>query len=146
MTDIDKVVQLHATPEVGSEERARRLGVEVERLARLPPFEWLLYLDETARRYEVPPTKLKQMIEATVRANERKAREAKADDRREKRQVEQKQERDDRLSVRSKSAPAKRLNVPVRRLSALNVSWRPSGKSARRNLSGSQSCRVFRMT
>ena len=38
------------------------------------------------------------MVEAVIRANEKKAREAKADDRREKRQVERKQERDDRLA------------------------------------------------
>jgi hypothetical protein len=103
MSDSDKIVQLHSTtPEISSEEQARRLGVEVERLARLPPFEWLLYLDETAKRYEVAPTRLKQMIEATIRANEKKAREAKADDRREKRQAERKQERGDQRSRQEK--------------------------------------------
>jgi hypothetical protein len=71
-------------------------------LARLPPFEWLLYLDETAKRHEVAPTRLKQMIEATIRANEKKALEAKGDDRREKRQAERKQERDDQLSRQEK--------------------------------------------
>jgi flagellar biosynthesis GTPase FlhF len=99
MSDSEKIVQLHSpTPEVSSEERARRLGVEVERLARLPPFEWRLYLDETAKWHEVAPTKWKEMIEATIKANEKKAREAKADDRREKRRVERKQERDDKLT------------------------------------------------
>jgi putative DNA primase/helicase len=99
MTDSDKrIVPLHSVTEPSREEQARRLGVEVERLARLPLFEWPLYLDETASRYGLEPAKLKQMVEVTIRANEKKASEAKADDRREKRQVERKQERDDRRS------------------------------------------------
>jgi hypothetical protein len=99
MTDSDKrIVPLHSATEPRAEERARRLGVEVERLARLPLFEWPLYLDETAKRYDITPVQLKAMVEATNRGNEKKAREAKADDHREKRQVEQKQERDDRRS------------------------------------------------
>jgi hypothetical protein len=57
------------------QERARRLGVEVARLSRLPAFEWPLYLEETANRYGVEPTKLKQMVEATIRENEKKERE-----------------------------------------------------------------------
>jgi Protein of unknown function (DUF3631) len=83
---------------VTEEERARRLGAEVERLARLPLFEWPLYVDETAKRHDITPAQLKAMVEATIKVNEKRAREAKADDRREKRQVEQKQERDDRRS------------------------------------------------
>jgi Protein of unknown function (DUF3631) len=83
---------------VTEEERARQLGAEVERLARLPLFEWPLYVDETAKRYDITPAQLKAMVEATIKVNQKRAREAKADDRREKRQVEQKQERDDRRS------------------------------------------------
>jgi hypothetical protein len=99
MSDSDKrIVPLHSVAEPSLEEQARWLGVEVERLARLPLFEWPLYLDETAKRYDITPAQLKTMVEATIKVNERKAREAKADDRREKRQVEQKQERDDRRS------------------------------------------------
>ena len=95
MADDDKIIQLHTMPpEVSLEERARKLTVEVERLARLPTTEWLYYLEsgETAQKYGIEPVKLKQMVEAAIKANEKTAREAKADDRREKRQVE----RDDR--------------------------------------------------
>jgi putative DNA primase/helicase len=81
---------------ITEEERVRRLGVEVERMAGLPPFEWQFYLEETASKHCLESAKLKQMIEATIRANEKKERESKADDRREKRQVEQKQEHNDR--------------------------------------------------
>ena len=97
MADDDKIIQLHTMPpEVSLEERARKLTVEVERLARLPTTEWLYYLEsgDTARKYGIEPGKLKQMVEAAIKANEKTAREAKADDRREKRQVE----RDDRRS------------------------------------------------
>jgi hypothetical protein len=105
MSDGDKIVQLHSptpAPEVSSEEQARRLGAEVERLARLPLVEWMFYTGDVAKKYDIEPAKLKAMVEAVIRTNEKKAREAKADDRREKRQVEQKQERDDRLSRQEK--------------------------------------------
>ena len=39
--------------EVPPEERARRLRVEVERLAGLPTCEWLLYLEDDAKKYGV---------------------------------------------------------------------------------------------
>jgi hypothetical protein len=107
MSESENVVPLHpaAMPEVSPEERARRLGVEVERLAKLPPFEWMLYLDDVAKKHSVESSKLKQMIEATIKVNEKKAaddrrevRRAKADDRREKQRAERKQEREDKLA------------------------------------------------
>src|SRR5262245_19268532 len=58
-----------------AEEKARRLRVEVERLARQSPSEWLFWLGESAQRHGIEPAKLKQMIEATIRANEKQARE-----------------------------------------------------------------------
>ena len=90
-----RIVPLHATTEPSPEERARRLTQEVERLARLPPCEWLFYIegDGYADKYGVDKTALKRMVEATIRANEKAQREAKADDRREKQQTERKQER-----------------------------------------------------
>jgi hypothetical protein len=108
MTDSDKrIVPLRSETEPSLEEQARRLGVEVERLARLPLFEWPLYLDETAKRHDITPAQLKAMVEATIKANEKKAREAKADDRREKRQAAQEQERDDRRSLQEQERTRK---------------------------------------
>jgi hypothetical protein len=101
MPDDDKVVQLHSTtPEVSSEERARRLAVEVERLARLPVVEWMYYVatGDIAKKYDIESGRLKAMVEALIRANEKKVRGVKDDDRRERRQIERKQERDDRLA------------------------------------------------
>jgi hypothetical protein len=101
MSDSEKIVQLHSpTPEASSEERARRLAVEVERLARLPLVEWMFYVEtgDVAKKHDIEPAKLKAMVEAVIRDNEKKAREAKADDRREKRQGERKQERADKLT------------------------------------------------
>jgi Protein of unknown function (DUF3631) len=87
-SDADKVVQLHATTEVSSEERARRLGVEVERLARLPTVEWMLYLEDTAKKYGVTSAQLKQMVEKTIKAAEKKRREDKAEDRQREQRTE----------------------------------------------------------
>ena len=96
---------MNETPKVGSfpnteEERARCLKQEVERLAALPIVEWMYYLEtgELAKKHGIEAAKLKQMVEATVHANEKKAHEAKADDRREKQKVERKQERENQLS------------------------------------------------
>jgi hypothetical protein len=106
----EKIVQLHSpTPEVSSEERARRLGVEVERLARLPVVEWQFYVatGDIAKKFDITPAALKAMVEAVIRENEKRAREAKADDRREKRQVERKRERDDRRSRQEQESARK---------------------------------------
>jgi hypothetical protein len=49
--DSNVVVQLLSTPE----ELARRLKVEVERLARLPVVEWMFYLDDVAKKHGIEP-------------------------------------------------------------------------------------------
>jgi hypothetical protein len=64
----------------GPEERARRLRVEVERLARLPAVERLLWLDDSAQTHGVEPAKLKAMVEAAVKENEKKARQEKTEE------------------------------------------------------------------
>jgi putative DNA primase/helicase len=78
--------------------RASRLKTEVERLAKLPPAEWMFYLDDIAKKHDIPPAKLKVMIEATIKVADKKAREAKAEEQRleqraeKKRQTEQKEQ------------------------------------------------------
>jgi hypothetical protein len=74
--------------QITPEERARRLRVEVERLARLPVSEWMFWLDGVVEERGIDKATLKEMIEATVRANEKKAREAKAEDRQREQQIE----------------------------------------------------------
>jgi hypothetical protein len=73
---------------ISAEERARRLQVEVERLARLPLVEWMLYLDDVAKKYGIDPAKLKAMVEGVIKMNEKKAREDKAEDRQREQRAE----------------------------------------------------------
>jgi putative DNA primase/helicase len=86
-----------------AEERARRLRVEVERLAKLSTTEWLYYVESGgyAEKYGVAKATLKTMIEAVVKESEKKAREDRGElQRREKekssakRESERKQERE----------------------------------------------------
>jgi putative DNA primase/helicase len=88
--------------QISPEERARRLRVEVERLARLPVAEWLFWLDGVAEERGVDKATLKQMIEATVRENEKKAREAKADDRRREQRIEKQKDNAQREEERKR--------------------------------------------
>jgi hypothetical protein len=69
---------------VADEERARRLRLEVERLARLPTVEWMFYVatESHAARYGVDCTTLKQMVEAVVREAERKQKAEQVEQRR----------------------------------------------------------------
>jgi hypothetical protein len=61
-------------------ERARRLKVEVERLASLPPVEWLLYVNEgIGKKYGVSPATMQKMIERVIKERKKKAREDKAE-------------------------------------------------------------------
>jgi hypothetical protein len=101
MTDSGKkIAPLVSVAEPSPEERARRLGVEVERLAGLSSVDWGFQLEsgDHADKYGVDKVTVRRMVETTIKEREKKAREAKADDRREKRQAQQKQERDDRRS------------------------------------------------
>jgi uncharacterized protein DUF3631 len=79
--------------EVTPEERARRLKSEVDRLASLPVTEWLFYIesDGVAEKHGISRTVMKQMIEATIKAREKKAREDKAEDRQREQRAEKNQ-------------------------------------------------------
>src|SRR5512132_1883818 len=87
IVDFPKVEVTPVTPE----ERARRLKAEVDRLASLPPVEWLFYLSENvAEKHGVTSAAVKEMIEATIKANEKKARENKVEDRQREQRAEKK--------------------------------------------------------
>src|SRR5262245_59455564 len=84
----DKVVPFRP-PEISPEERARRLQTEVERLARQPVTEWMFWIDYgVGEQFGVDKATLKRMVEATVRANEKKRHEAKAADRQREQRIE----------------------------------------------------------
>jgi hypothetical protein len=117
MTRDDKVVDFPNT-----EERARRLKVEVERLARQSPPEWLFWLDDSAKKHGIEPGKLKAMIEATIRANEKKVREEKAAEQRHEQRAEQQraaarreQERQQRDRQREQERAAKEAEKKQRK-------------------------------
>jgi hypothetical protein len=69
---------------VPDEERARRLAIEVGRLARLPMVEWMLYVatESHAAKYGVDCATLRRLVEAVVKENEKKQRDAQAEQRR----------------------------------------------------------------
>jgi hypothetical protein len=75
---------------VPDEERARRLKVEVDRQARLPTVERMLYLPDTAKKYGVDEAVLKAMIEAVIAENEKKRRDEQAEQRRIEQRTEKK--------------------------------------------------------
>jgi hypothetical protein len=87
--DPKKIVEFPKA-ELPPEERTCRLKIEVERLARLPTVEWLFYVEcgDVAEKHGVSRAAMKAMVEATIRENERKAREDKAEDRQRIRRVE----------------------------------------------------------
>ena len=78
-SDDDRVVPLRGpAPEpVPDEERARRLKVEVDRLARMSAAEWLYYVELPgyAEKYGVDKATLRAMVEAAAKEIEKKRRE-----------------------------------------------------------------------
>src|SRR5262249_41678782 len=71
--------------------------------------EWLLYLDDDARKHEIEPAKLREMIEAAVEEREQRAREDRGELRRAekqrdtvRRESERKQERQEREEERKR--------------------------------------------
>ena len=93
MSDDPKILGFPKAEEVPPEERARRLRVEVERLASFSASEWLYYVECTgvAEKHGVSRDILREMIETTIKANEKKAREDKAEDRQRVQRVEKEQ-------------------------------------------------------
>jgi hypothetical protein len=59
MSSDEKVVVEFPKADITPEERAPRLNVEVERLANLPPVEWLFYLEGVAEKHGVTSAELK---------------------------------------------------------------------------------------
>src|SRR5262245_5860040 len=77
-------------------------------------------LPDYAKRNGIAESQLQEMIEAELAEAEKRAREAKADDRYERRRIEQKQERDDRRTrqdeARARKEDARHGAEPLHRL------------------------------
>jgi putative DNA primase/helicase len=86
MGDAEQLVNFPIT----NEERARRLKVEVERLARISSTEWRYYVElpDYAEKFGVDKATLKAMVDATIKINEKKQREEKAEEQQSERRAE----------------------------------------------------------
>ena len=81
--DDSKIVEFPKSEEIIPEERARRLTAEVQRLASLPVCESLFYLENEglAEKHGISRAAMKEMVEATIKEREKRAREDKAEGR-----------------------------------------------------------------
>ena len=87
----DKKVLDFPKAEITSEEKARRAMAEARRLASLAPGEWRLWIDRAAERLGVPHATLEGLISAIIKDSEIKAREHKAEARRQEERVRREQ-------------------------------------------------------
>jgi hypothetical protein len=130
-----------------AEERARKLRVEVERLARLPTVEWMYYVEGEgyAEKYGVDKATLKLMVEAVILEAAKQRREEQVEQRRieqrvdkkrttEEREHERKQDRAEREARRAEKEAAKAAAKKEKeRLAALGVIFKlPSREHAGR--------------
>src|SRR5262249_8212490 len=125
--DPKKIVEFPKA-EIVPEERARRLKMEVERLASLPVVERLFYVEceDVAEKHGVSRDVMKAMVEAQIKANEKSAREDKAEDRQRERRVEkeqsktrQEEERARREQERANKEAARKQKEKSRALAAI---------------------------
>ena len=105
--DDGRIVPFPGPEPVPDEERARRLRLEVERLARLPTVEWMFYLDDTAKKHGVERAVLREMVETVIRENEKKAAEDRGERHRQEDRADKKQEVAERAAERKADREAR---------------------------------------
>jgi Protein of unknown function (DUF3631) len=76
------------------EERKARLVREVKQLARQDSTEWRISLRDLAVRHDTPEAELEKMFAAQIKADEKEAREAKAEQRRREQRAEKKEKKE----------------------------------------------------
>ena len=113
-------------PEVPPQEMVRRQRLEAERLARLSPGEWQLWIDRSAEQYGTTRATLEASVKAIIAEREKAERERKAEAAREQRRVERRL----RPRKRTRRAPS-RCWIHYRRLSRKNASTNWRGASMR---------------
>jgi hypothetical protein len=93
-SDSDRVVVDFPTK---SEEHARKILAEAQRLTNLAPNEWLIWIERSARSLDIPRADLEKLVQAIIRHKEKQAREQKAEERRQEQRREKvaKQQRSD---------------------------------------------------
>jgi hypothetical protein len=117
MSDDTKVVEFHRPSSIEDEsaaDRDSRLRTLVAQRARQPAFERVLYLDDDAKKHNIPPAKLKELIDAVVKENEKKARETKVEQEKREQRVEKKQQRASELQERKEEREQERADREAR--------------------------------
>jgi len=87
MGEDPKIVEF-AKPDVSPDEQVRRQRAEAERLARLGPGEWQLWIDRSVAQLGIPRATLEAYVKAIIAQRDKEAKERKAEDEREQRQAE----------------------------------------------------------
>jgi len=99
-SDDQTVVEFPASKEISDEEKARRVMAEATRLAGLAPGEWKIWLGVQAERLGIPVATLKDAVIDIVKANEKREREKKVEERRIEQRAEKSQKEQDRKRER----------------------------------------------
>jgi hypothetical protein len=76
------VVEFADKNEIASKAKSNRVMSEAIRLANLTPGEWKLWIDRSAEELGVPRQTLQQIVEETIKSNEKAVRETRAEARR----------------------------------------------------------------
>ncbi len=106
MTDEKKVIDFPRS-EVSEEERVRRVMVEVDRLARLSPGEWKLWLKNSAQTFDIAPEMLRDLIETKVNNIKAAERAAEIEKRRQEDRAERQRHSTEREEIRKRERKSK---------------------------------------
>jgi hypothetical protein len=103
------------SPKEPEDEKAQRVLKEARRLAGLAPGEFMIWLPGQAERLSVPVATLKDAVTNIIRANEKKEREAKAEERRIEQRAERNRKDQDRKKEREQQREQQRLEKEAER-------------------------------
>jgi putative DNA primase/helicase len=106
MTDEKKVIDFPRS-EVSEEERVRRVMVEVDRLARLSPGEWKLWLENSAQTLGITPEMLRDLVETKLKDIKAAERAAEAEKRRQEDRAERQRHSMEREEIRKRERQSK---------------------------------------
>ena len=106
MTDEKRVIDFPRS-EVSEEERVRRVMVEVDRLARLSPGEWKLWLKNSAQTFDIAPEMLRDLIETKVNNIKAAERAAEIEKRRQEDRAERQRHSTEREEIRKRERKSK---------------------------------------
>jgi hypothetical protein len=112
MTQDDEVVGFPNLPEETPQQRAFK---KATRLANLAPGEWKLYVEEDARTVGIPVETLTETVLDILKDREKKAREEKADVRRQEERAEKSRIKEQQQEERERKAAQQRIDKEAER-------------------------------